>query len=40
MFGPSEIEIRPFFEMADFGEMVTPEIAEREARLRAETEGR
>jgi hypothetical protein len=40
MPGPSEIEIRPFFEMADFGEMVTPEIAEREARLRAETEGR
>ena len=40
MFGPSEIEIRPFFEMADFGEMVTPEIAEREARLRAETDGR
>jgi hypothetical protein len=40
MPGPSEIEIRPFFEMADFGEIVTPEIAEREARLRAETEGR
>jgi hypothetical protein len=40
MFGPSEIEIRPFFEMADFGEMVTPESAAREARLRAETEGR
>lgn len=40
MPGPSEIEIRPYFEMADFGEIVTPEIAEREARLRAETEGR
>lgn len=40
MPGPSEIEIRPYFEMADFGEMVTPEIAELEARLRAETEGR
>jgi hypothetical protein len=40
MPGPSEIEIRPYFEMADFGEMVTPEIAEREARLRAETENR
>ncbi|NYT42015.1 YciI family protein [Sphingomonas sp. R-74633] len=40
MFGPSEIEIRPHFEMADFAEILTPEIAEREARLRAETEGR
>ncbi|MDF2384995.1 YciI family protein [Nostoc ellipsosporum NOK] len=40
MFGPSEIEIRPFFEMEDFAEIVTPEIAEREARLRAEAEGR
>ena len=28
MPGPSEIEIRPVFEMADFGEAVTPEVAE------------
>jgi len=34
MSGPSEIEIRPLFEMEDFGEMITPEIAERDARLR------
>ncbi len=34
MPGPSEIEIRPLFEMADFGEALTPELAEQEARLR------
>lgn len=34
MPGRSEIEIRPFFEAADFGENMTPEIAEREERLR------
>lgn len=34
MPGPSEIEIRPFYEMAEFGEAVTPEIAEQEKRLR------
>lgn len=28
MPGPSEIEIRQVFEMADFGEAVTPEVAE------------
>jgi hypothetical protein len=28
MPGPSEIEIRPVFEMADFGEVLTPEVAE------------
>lgn len=39
MPGPSELEIRPFYEMADFGEILTPEIAEREARLREQTEG-
>jgi hypothetical protein len=40
MPGPSEIEIRPYYEMSDFGAELTPEIAGREARLRAETEGR
>jgi hypothetical protein len=30
----SEIEIRPLFEMEDFGAEATPEIREREARLR------
>ena len=34
MPGPSEIEIRPFYEMEDFGEIVTPEVREQEARLR------
>ena len=28
MPGPSEIEIRPLYEMADFGDAVTPEVAE------------
>jgi hypothetical protein len=28
MPGPSEIEIRPVFEIADFGDAVTPEVAE------------
>jgi hypothetical protein len=28
MPGPSEIEIRPLFEAADFGEALTPEVAE------------
>jgi hypothetical protein len=40
MPGPSEIEIRPIFDMADFGEVVTPEIAEREERLRKKVAGR
>ena len=30
----SEIEIRPVFEAADFGDALTPELAEQEARLR------
>jgi hypothetical protein len=33
-----EIEIRPLFEIEDFGEAATPEIREREARLRAQVE--
>ncbi|MFN4282061.1 MAG: YciI family protein [Alphaproteobacteria bacterium] len=28
MPGPSEIEIRPFYEMEDFGEVITPELTE------------
>lgn len=36
MPGPSEIEIRPLFEPTDFGEALTPEIAERGARNRAQ----
>jgi hypothetical protein len=34
MPGPSEIEIRPLFEAADFREAFTPELAEQEERLR------
>ena len=34
MTGPSEIEIRPLYEMADFGEALTPELAEQEERIR------
>ncbi|WP_309646443.1 YciI family protein [Phenylobacterium sp.] len=34
MLGPSEIEIRPVFEAADFGEAVTPEVAELHERTR------
>jgi hypothetical protein len=40
MFGPSEIEIRPFYEMEDFGDVVTPEIAEQFDRLREKTPAR
>ena len=40
MPGPSELEIRPFYEMADFAEMVNPEIVEQEERLRARLEAR
>jgi hypothetical protein len=40
MPGPSEIEIRQVFEASDFGEVMTPEIAEQEERLRAKVAGR
>ena len=40
MPGPSELEIRPLYEIADFGDAVTPEQAEREERMREELEGR
>jgi hypothetical protein len=40
MFGPSEIEIRPFYEMADFADVVTPELAEAFDRTREKIEGR
>ncbi len=36
MPGPSEIEIRPLFEAADFGEALTPDLAAQEDRLREE----
>jgi hypothetical protein len=34
MPGPSEIEIRPLYEMEDFAEVLTPEIVEQNERLR------
>ncbi|WP_089174205.1 YciI family protein [Bosea sp. AS-1] len=40
MPGPSEIEIRPLFELADFGEIVTPETAAQWDRLKSEAEGK
>lgn len=40
MMGPSEIEIRPFYEMEDFGEIVTPEAEEIHDRVRTKLEGR
>jgi hypothetical protein len=33
-----DIEIRPLFEIEDFGDAATPEVREREARLRAQAE--
>src|SRR4051794_40840585 len=40
MLGPSEIEIRPVFEAADFGAALTPELAEQEDRTREQLAGR
>jgi hypothetical protein len=39
MFGPSDIDIRPLYEMEDFSDVLTPESVEREARLRKEIGG-
>lgn len=39
MPGPSEIEIRPVYEAEDFGDAMTPEIAEMEKGLRERTGG-
>jgi hypothetical protein len=36
--GGTQIELRPVFEMDDFGEAFTPELREQEQRLRAQTE--
>ena len=40
MPGPSEIEIRPIYEMADFAAVLSPDVAEREERLRQKVAGR
>ena len=39
MFGPSEIEIRPVYEMADFEEIMTPEAEAVHERVRQKLEG-
>ena len=39
MLGPSELEIRPVFEDADFGDALTPELAEQEDRIRDKRRG-
>jgi len=39
MPGPSELEIRPFYEIADFGDVLTPEFIEREQKLRDKLSG-
>lgn len=38
MPGPSDLEIRPFYEAEDFGEAFTPELREQEDQLRARIE--
>lgn len=40
MLGDSEIEIRQIFQSDEFGEAMTPELQEREAKMRAATEKR
>lgn len=40
MPGPSEIEIRPFYELTDFAENVTPEAAEIHARTQEKLQGK
>jgi hypothetical protein len=40
MPGESEVEIRPIFEAADFGENLTPEAKERDQRLREQIAGK
>ena len=40
MLGPSEMDIRPVFEAAEFGDALTPALAEQEGRVREKAEGR
>ena len=40
MPGTSEIEIRPVFEAPDFGDVMTPEVAAQEDRIRSKVAGR
>jgi hypothetical protein len=38
--GGKEVEIRPIFEAEDFGKELTPELREKEAKIRAQIESR
>ncbi len=38
MAGPSDIEVRPLYEIEDFGDAATPELREQEQRLRERTQ--
>ncbi|WP_148717108.1 YciI family protein [Chitinolyticbacter meiyuanensis] len=40
MLGETEVEIRPLFDMADFGDALTPELREQEQRLASELAAR
>ena len=40
MPGPSEVEIRPLYEISDFGDAIPEELAEQEKRMREQLEGR
>ena len=39
MPGPSELEIRPFYEMEDFGDLLPPAVIEQEQKLRDKLSG-
>jgi hypothetical protein len=39
-FREGDVEIRPVFETEDFGDELTPDLREREARMREQTEGK
>ena len=39
MHGPSEIEIRPLYELSDFSDVIPPEVAETEERTREKLAG-
>lgn len=40
MPGPSEVELRPLYEISDFGDAIPEELAEQEKRMREQLEGR
>ncbi|MFO1243157.1 MAG: YciI family protein [Rickettsiales bacterium] len=40
MLGDSDIDIRPFYELSDFGDLATPEMIEQEEQIRKKTAGK